>query len=66
MDIQYEDTRPQPDPVHTIEETHDPVLETRLEENERREQGLMMEQLSKMLLTVQYHWYPHGQHHRLV
>ncbi|KFO31167.1 39S ribosomal protein L42, mitochondrial [Fukomys damarensis] len=52
---------PQPDPVHNIEETHDLVLKTKLEEKrECLEQGPMIEQLSKMFFTTKHRWYPHG------
>ncbi|KAM6154197.1 large ribosomal subunit protein mL42 [Erethizon dorsatum] len=66
VDIPFEHTRPipQPDPVHNIEETHDQVLKTRLEENEHLEQGPMIEQLSKMFFTTKHRWYPRGQYHR--
>ncbi|XP_003475936.2 large ribosomal subunit protein mL42 [Cavia porcellus] len=66
VDIPYEHTRPipQPDPVQNIEETHDQVLKTRLEENECLEQGPMIEQLSKMFFTTKHRWYPRGQYHR--
>ncbi|KAB0375074.1 hypothetical protein FD755_013566 [Muntiacus reevesi] len=67
MDIPYEHTKPmcQPDPVHNNEETHDPVLKTKLEEKrEHFKQGPMIEQLSKMFFTTKHHWYPHGQNHR--
>uniref|UniRef100_A0A286XI50 Large ribosomal subunit protein mL42 n=1 Tax=Cavia porcellus TaxID=10141 RepID=A0A286XI50_CAVPO len=50
--------------VQNIEETHDQVLKTRLEENECLEQGPMIEQLSKMFFTTKHHWYPRGQYHR--
>ncbi|XP_041590472.1 39S ribosomal protein L42, mitochondrial-like, partial [Vulpes lagopus] len=67
VDIPYEHTKPipRPYPVHNNEETHDQVLKTRLEEkNEHFEQGLMIEQLSKMFFTIKHHWYPCGQYHR--
>ncbi|XP_010627511.1 39S ribosomal protein L42, mitochondrial isoform X2 [Fukomys damarensis] len=63
VDVPYEHTRPipQPDPVHNIEETHDLVLKTKLEEKrECLEQGPMIEQLSKMFFTTKHRWYPHG------
>uniref|UniRef100_A0A8D1RPQ0 Large ribosomal subunit protein mL42 n=1 Tax=Sus scrofa TaxID=9823 RepID=A0A8D1RPQ0_PIG len=64
VDIPYEHTKPipRPDPVHNIEETHDLVLKTRLEEKgEHLEQGPMIEQLSKMFFTTKHRWYPRGQ-----
>ena len=67
VDIPYEHTKPipRPDPVHNNEETHDQVLKTRLEEkNEHFEQGLMIEQLSKMFFTTKHHWYPCEQYYR--
>uniref|UniRef100_A0A8C3WSJ9 Large ribosomal subunit protein mL42 n=1 Tax=Catagonus wagneri TaxID=51154 RepID=A0A8C3WSJ9_9CETA len=67
VDIPYEHTKPipRPDPVRNIEETHDLVLKTRLEEKcEHLEQGPMIEQLSKMFFTTKHRWYPYGQYHR--
>lgn len=67
VDVPYEHTKPipWPHPMHNIEETHDQVLQTRLDEkkNEHIEEGPMIEQLSKLYLTTK-HWYPCGQYHR--
>ncbi|XP_058427288.1 large ribosomal subunit protein mL42 isoform X1 [Marmota monax] len=63
VDIPYEHTQPipQPDPLHSNEETHDQVLKTRLEEkDEHLEEGPMIEKLSKMFFTTKHRWYPHG------
>ncbi|XP_045152601.1 39S ribosomal protein L42, mitochondrial-like [Echinops telfairi] len=68
VDIPYEHTKPipQPDPIHNSEETHDHVLKTRLEvkDESHKQQGPMIEQLSKMFFTTKHCWYPHGQYHR--
>ncbi|XP_014321661.1 39S ribosomal protein L42, mitochondrial-like [Myotis lucifugus] len=61
VDILYEHTKPipQPDPVYNYEETQDQIQKTRLEEkDEHFEQGLTIEQLSKMFFTTKHHWYP--------
>uniref|UniRef100_H0XI57 Large ribosomal subunit protein mL42 n=1 Tax=Otolemur garnettii TaxID=30611 RepID=H0XI57_OTOGA len=66
LDIPYEHTKPipLPDSVGNNEETHDQVLNTRLAEKSKwLEQGLMIEQLSKMFFTTKHRWYPQGQYH---
>ncbi|XP_078511797.1 large ribosomal subunit protein mL42 [Lissotriton helveticus] len=67
VDIPFEHTKPipRPDPVHSLEETHDLVLKARLDEEvTENKQGPTIEQLSKMFYTTKHRWYPVGQYRR--
>ncbi|XP_069085067.1 large ribosomal subunit protein mL42 isoform X1 [Pleurodeles waltl] len=67
VDIPFEHTKPipRPDPVHSLEETHELVLKARLDQEvTENKQGPTIEQLSKMFYTTKHRWYPVGQYRR--